>query len=69
MNKLQSFLSQQLDLMQAVEPDDQLKIDGGCKPTWGPGGTFQGDIPHGPILKEPIESQRPVGPMMPTQIA
>jgi hypothetical protein len=66
MNTLQSFLTQQLDQMQAVEPNEQLKIDGGCAPTWGPGGTIRGNI--GPIMKtEPIEAQRPVVSTLPTQ--
>jgi hypothetical protein len=49
MNELQSFLTQKLDHMQAVEPNEQLKIDGGAAPTRGPGGILQGDI--GPIVK------------------
>jgi hypothetical protein len=65
MNKFQSFLTQNLAPMQGVEPADQAKIDGGAAPTWGPKGTLQGDIPHGPILKTGPIVQGPASPTLP----
>jgi hypothetical protein len=48
MNTLPSFRTQKLDQMQAIEPDEQVQIEGGAAPTLGPNGTIiRGDI--GPI--------------------
>ena len=70
MNELQSFLSENRDQAQAVEPRDQAAVDGGTinggtvtipDPTWGPSG---GCIPPH-IPKKPIIVNGPVPPLPP----
>jgi hypothetical protein len=57
MNELTSFLSENRGLVQAVEPNRQVTIEGGAVSVTG------GCIPHGPIIhREPIVYRGPISP-------
>jgi hypothetical protein len=60
-NKLQSFLAENPELAQAVEPRDQATVDGGTvtlpDPPWGPSG---GCIPKKPIIVDGPSQPQPL---------